>query len=236
MKKLINISILFLLLTRVLFSFVISDTLFDQRVDQVEGYKEIVLKNSSIENMRFKVMVLKVDEKDMSAWVELSPKVLNIPPKGEKVLKIFAKAPQNTAVGEYSFILQVEPIVIPTISKDEDGKVKANSIVAFVTNIRMFGYVGDANFKENINFEDIKLKKVSGKYMLTGVLSNKSFAGKNIGFNFIGSNNTKIDIKKIGRIKPNFKQEISIDLKSSIKEIGIYDADTYEEIKRVPVS
>lgn len=236
MKKLTMI-ISFILMITTVFAFDINTTIFDQRVDNGEGYKEIVFKNKFTENIRYKIKVVRSDgkEKDMSSWVEVSPPILNIQPLSEKVLKIFAKVPKEAKNGEYSFKLQIEPIIIPTISKAKEGGVKGNSSVAFVPIIEMFGYVGNPNFEKNINLENIKLEKVNKEYVLTGTLVNNAYAGKNIGFNFIGDNNFIIEGKWIGRLNPNFKEKISVKVSDKFKEISIYDAETNKEIKRISI-
>lgn len=235
MKKRLGIFGLFLMLVTNIYSFNISTTFFDRRIDVDEGYKEIILKNKTNEKIRYKVKVRKSDDKDMSKWIELSQKVVNIEPRGEKVLKIFAKAPKGTKAGEYSFNLQFESIVIPTISKQEEGKIKGSSTVSFTPIIKMFGYVGDAEFSKNIVAKDLKLQNINKKYRLTGSLANNAYAGKSIGFNFIGDNNFVVGGKWIGRFKPNEERKIDIESENRFKEISIYDGETNEEIKRVTV-
>lgn len=238
-RKNLNIIImLFILILTTTFSLDINTTLFDQRIDNDEGYKEIIFKNKSTENVRYKIKIFKSDEeiKDMSSWVEVSPRVLNVQPLNKKVLKIFAKAPKGVEKGEYSFKLQIEPIVIPTVSEAEKGKIKGSSTISFVPIIEMFGYVGDPDFEKNIDIENINLEKVNKEYILTGTLVNKSYAGKNIGFNFIGENNFVVDGRWVGRLSPNFKENISVKIGNKFKEISIYDAETNKEIKRVPIS
>lgn len=227
----------FMIIASNVFCFNMSNTIFDERIDKQIGYKEITFKNDSQENIRYKIKVIKPNKNsnDMSKMVQVSPKVLNIRPLGEKVLKIFAKAPNGTKEGEYAFRLQIEPIVIPTIKKRKEGVIGGGISIPFVPVVEMYGYVGDANFKKNIKFENVKLKKSGGKYILTGILINDSFAGKNIGFSFIGSNNFIVGGKWIGRAPAKFKKELKLKLDNKFKEISIYDAETNKEIKRVVV-
>ena len=100
----------------------------------------------------------------------------------------------------------------------------------------MFGYIGNPDFEKNINLENINLEKVKKEYILTGTLVNNSYAGKNIGFNFIGDNNFVVEGKWIGRLKPSFKENISVKIADKFKEISIYDAETNKEIKRISIS
>lgn len=239
MKKIIYFIGVFIFIFTNSFSIEMSSTTFDKRIDFGDGgYKEIVFKNKHLSNVRYKIKILDVSKngskrKDMSKWVTVSPKVINIPPMQERTLKIFAKSPNNTEKGEYIFGLKVEPIVIPTIRKAENDKIVGNSIVTINPLVEMIGYVGDPNFKENIVFEDIKVEKVKDSYKLSGTIFNKTYAGKHIGFNFIGVNNTLVDGKYLGRLPANSNHKISVDVKHNFKEISIYDGDTLEEIKRI---
>lgn len=237
MKKRFSIFGLFLILVTNIYSFNISSTFFDRRIDNDEGYKEVILRNKSSEKVRYKVRVNKAgNEKDMSKWIKLSHNVLTINPRGEQILKIFAKAPKGTKNGEYSFNLQFEPIVIPTISKAKEGKVSGSSSVSFTPIINMSGYVGDAEFSKNIVAKDLNLQKVDKKYRLTGILANNAYAGKSIGFNFVGDNEFIVGGKWIGRLKPNEEKKIDLESENRFKEISIYDGETNEEIKRVKIS
>ncbi len=237
MKKITMTLGFFILIVTNIYSFDINTVLFDQRIDNGNGYKEFILSNKYTENIRYKIKVLKSNkkDKDMSSWVEVSPTVLNIQPLSEKKLKIFAKAPKGAKNGEYSFKLQVEPIIVPTISKVKEGKVKGSTNIAFVPIIEMFGYVGNPEFEKNIDLENLNLKKVDKEYVLSGTLVNKTYAGKNIGFNFIADNNFIVEGKWIGRLGPNFKEKITLKTSNKFKEISIYDAETNKEIKRIPV-
>lgn len=237
MKRKIITLISFLIFIINIFSLNISDTIFDQRIDKQIGYKEIIFKNKYNDNIRYKITVLKAKktDNDMSSWVKVSPRILNISPKSEKVLKIFAKSPQGAKNGTYVFYLKITPIVIPTIKKSENSQIRGGSSVYFLPIIKMYGYVGNPDFKKNIKLKNIRLTKINKKYILKATLLNESYAGKNIGFNFIGNNNVILGGRWVGRIPPNFKQDIEVKVNYRFEEISIYDAETYDEIKRVVI-
>lgn len=228
---------IFITIINNLFCFNISNTLFDQRIDEEMAYKEFTIKNSSRESIRYKIKVLKPDGDymDMSKWVRISPIVLNIKPLSEKVLKIFAKSPKNAKKGEYGFQIRIVPIMIPTIKKVKEGVIGGTSMVAITPVVQMYGYVGNADFKKNIKFENAKLKKDKTGYVLIGDLINDGFAGKNIGFSFIDNRGFIVKESWIGRVSPKFNQKLNIPIDEKFTQISIYDGETHKEIKRINI-
>lgn len=235
LKKTILIMMLFFSCLEV-YAINMSTTIFDKRIDNQNGYSEIIFENNSATPIRYKISTLSPDgeKKDMSRWVTLSPKILTIPAYDKRPLKIFAKSPINTDKGEYAFNLKVDQVIIPTISKSGD-KIKGNSMVTFTPIIEMLGYVGDPMFQENINLENIVIDK--NKETLTGRLINKSYAGKELGISYIGSNNFVLGGGSLRRIKAGFNEKVTIPLnkniQNNIKEILLYDINSLEEIKRI---
>lgn len=221
------------------FAFKIDSTDFDQRID-TGGYKEFTFENNTEQTIRYKFDIKKGNsDKDMSKWVTVYPKVMNIPPLEKRVLKVHAKSPENSKVGEYSFKLVTTPLVIPTL-REEKGKIVGNSTISFVPSIEMKGYVGDANFKENLLLTDSKFSLNENKKVeYSATIENKSFAGIEVGLKFVSWNGNIIDGKWIGRansgIKEKFKFELSEKVKKidEIKEIVIYDANSLVNIKTI---
>ena len=120
-------------------------------------------------------------------------------------------------------IKEIKNIIIPSQSHNV---TKASSLCS----------IAMEKYNKNIDIENINLEKVNKEYILTGTLVNKSYAGKNIGFNFIGENNFVVDGRWVGRLSPNFKENISVKIGNKFKEISIYDAETNKEIKRVSIN
>ncbi|MGL5123856.1 MAG: hypothetical protein ACRC6K_06830 [Fusobacteriaceae bacterium] len=233
-KKIIIITLL-LCSTLNIYGIKISPISFDKRIDVEDSFAEITFENVTGKTIRYKMSVQSPAEglKDMSKWVNLSPKILTVPAYSKRPLKIFAKSPKNTAVGEYAFNLKVDTVVIPTISKTAENKVQGNATIAFTPIIGMYGYVGEAKFKENLNIENIKLDKTKGK--ITGKLVNNSYIGKELGISYIGRNEAVIGGERLGRVPAKFSKEITLTpplaTLDSLRKIRIYDIKEKEEIK-----
>lgn len=210
---------------------------FDKRIDNQDGYSEIIFENTNNKPIRYKISISSPSdgEKDMSEWVTVSPKILTIPAYDKRPLKIFAKSPAKIAPGEYAFTLKVDTVIIPTISKTEDNTVKGNATVAFTPIVTMRGYVGNPKFNENFNLENLKLDKEKG--ILTAKIVNNSYIGKELAMSYVGKNEFILGGAKIGRIPAGLNKDITLELgkniKDNIKEIKIYDVKELEEVKRI---
>ncbi|MGL5312838.1 MAG: hypothetical protein ACRC92_06295 [Peptostreptococcaceae bacterium] len=210
---------------------------FDKRIDNEDGYSEIIFENTNNKPIRYKISISSPSngEKDMSEWVTVSPKILTIPAYDKRPLKIFAKSPAKTAPGEYAFTLKVDTVIIPTISKTEDNTVKGNATVAFTPIVTMRGYVGNPKFNENFNLENLKLDKDKG--VLTAKIVNNSYIGKELAMSYVGSNEFILGGARIGRVSAGLNKDITLELgksiRDNIKEIKIYDIKELEEIKRI---
>lgn len=239
-KRLVFFIIIMFNVTFLTYSLNMSSTTFDKRIDNGEGYSEVVFKNDSEVPIRYKFSAAEYEKKqeDMSSWVNFTPRVMTIPPFSERTLKIFAQTPKNEKIrkDEYSFYLKIDTVKIPTIMKDT-GKIRASMQMSFIPIIEMMGYVGDPDFKKNILFKNSKIEKKNGKIYLIGELFNNSYAGKQIGFSYIASNGFILGGKWLGRLGANKNKKISLEVNSDkIEEISIYDADSLKEIKRVKLN
>lgn len=242
--KLIRKFLLFILLVVFSFSsfaFEIDSTTFDQRID-TGGYKEYKIKNNSNQTIRYKIDVTNPDsgKADMSKWIKIYPKVMNIPPLQEGILKIYAQSPKEASKGEYYFNLLIKPLVIPKVYK-LDGKINGTSTISFVPVLELSGYVGDPQFLETISFNNSNITNYKNGVKFIAEISNKSFASIQLGLKFMGVNNSYLDGKWVGSIESNSDKKIEVLLKtiknkSDIKEIILYNAETLENIKTVKIS
>lgn len=238
MKRIMFIIGAMFLVLNIAFGFNMSTTVFDQRID-TGGYREIIFKNTSNMPIRYKFTVKDSGKKnDMSKWVKLYPKVMNIPPLKEGILKVYAQSPTGVENGEYYFVLQISPIAIPSI-KEETGKIVGASNVSFVPLIVMKGYVGEQDFNKNLLLTDIKFKKNSkNKLEMSASIDNKCDIGLNLGLKFLNSSDVMIDGKVIGEIKKNKKGNFKITLdnianEKEISKIVIYDAVNFKNLTTV---
>lgn len=239
MKKICLLLTMLISLVKITFALDMNTTLFDQRID-TGGYREIIFKNNSTQKVRYKFFVKEGDtKKDMSKWVKLYPKVMTIPPLQEKTLKLYAQSPKDAEKGEYSFNLQVAPVVVPTISKD-NGKISGSMNIAISPIIAMSGYVGDPEFEKNLSLKDIKFKKIENskekEIEVTATIENKSNVSLNVGLKFLNSAGLMVDGSWIGRIndKATFKAIIKrFNKPEDVKKIVIYDATNIVELKTI---
>lgn len=236
-KMIILIAVLFLH-NIFLYGFNMSKTSFDKRVDNGEGYTEVVFTNETSNVVRYRFNVEKVEGDDLSEYITVSPKIMSIPPFEKRTLKIFGDTSKGKMMnGEYQFDLKVDQIVVPTLAKEGD-KITGKTTLAFTPIVRMYAHVGDPDFKQNINFKNLKVVKNSeNKYFLTGVMVNSSYAGKQIGIKYIGKNGFILGGKWLGRIKAHSEKKLELMLETdAVKEVVLYDADTLETFKQIKVN
>lgn len=238
-KNLILVVVFILGVCSKAFGFSINSTDFDQRID-IGGYREFVLENKTDKPIRYKFDIKKGENApDMSEWVKVYPKVMNIPPLEKRTLKMYAQSPSGTKPGEYAFNLIVTPLVVPVI-KESEGKITGTSSISFVPMIEMLGYVGNADFEKNINVENIEVvKNKENKIDIKGKIINNSFAGFHIGLKFLTSNGSVMDGRYLGRIPKNKSSDFKVTLDGRIKdpkeitEVVVYDALNLTNLKTI---
>lgn len=207
------------------YSFKLQNISFNQRMDTPEGgYREFYIKNDYLSKQRYKVNVLASKEKDGSKFVEVYPKVITIDPQSKGTIKVFAKAPQTEDKGEYRFQLQFQPINIPTLSKNKDGKITGTSNINIAPVIEVKSYIGEIDFKEALRFENINVLKNSKEkgIIVTGNLSNDSYAGIDFGAEAYGSNEFLYGSSYVGDLAGNLKNrkiQLSFPMIKDIKDL-----------------
>lgn len=238
MKRIMFIIIAMFLVLNIAFGFNMDSTLFDQRID-TGGYREFTIKNDTNRQIRYKIEAKKGDREgwDMSKWVKVYPKVLSIPPLSEKTVKVYAQSPTGAKEGEYFFNFMATPLVVPTLN-ETNGKIVGSSNVSFVPIIEMVGYIGDPDFKRNMNLRNLEIIEAKDGIEVSGSIENKSNYGINVGLNFNSKNDVLLDGKALGRAKKQSLQNFKIKLKNiknrnEIKDIIIYDSLNLVDIKTI---
>ncbi|WP_101474371.1 hypothetical protein [Fusobacterium sp.] len=245
-KKII-ITLLFVLSSISSYAFRLDNIIFNQRIDGPDGgYRESYIVNDSLEKVRYKISVLPGNEKDGSKYVQVYPRVITVEPKSKGVVKIYAKAPSSIEKGEYHFKLQFKPIVIPTLAKAKDGKITGTANIQISPIIDMKGYAGEIDFKNVIKFEDIKVENnLNGKgIIVTGKLSNDSFAGIDFGAEAYGFNDFFYGAAYIGNVEKETKNKFiklsfsQIKKPSDLKKIIFYrtPSNKREIIKEITIN
>lgn len=217
------------------YSFHISPTFFEKRIDLNGGYQEYTMFNNSDKTQRFKITPHPGTGKfdgHMNKWIEFTPKIITIKPQSSAKLRVLIKAPKGTPKGEYSSFLNFKSIPLPKLIKEEDGRVGAMTRMPLSINLEFVGYVGD--YPANLEISNLH------------IVNNKD-KGSTISFNV--KNNTKrgvwynVDIIKNqddyesiekGRLPNGETESVKINLKHlkkrGIKGIRLRESSTYKEI------
>ncbi|MCX3066798.1 hypothetical protein OQE61_04745 [Cetobacterium somerae] len=148
----------FLIIISTTFSFHITPTFFEKRIDGSGGYEEYVLKNNTNETVRYKIEFLPGLGKfgHMDKWVEYNPKIITIKPQSQSTLKVYIKAPKGTTEGEYSTLLNAKTIPVPKLEK-QPNEVAAAARLGLNINVEIVGYVGD--LVANLEITNLKVNE-----------------------------------------------------------------------------
>ena len=201
---------LFILVYSISYSFRLQNIDFNQRMDTSDGgYREFYIKNDNLARQRYKINLLSGDKNDGSKFIEIYPKVITIDANSRGIVKVFAKAPKTTPKGEYNFKLQFQPINIPTLAKQKDGMAAGTSNIGIAPIIDLKGYVGEPNFKENIQLNNIVvLKNTKGKgIVVKGDLSNNSHASLDFAAEAYGNGEFLYGTAHVGNVLKNTKSK-----------------------------
>lgn len=169
MKKLILI--LILTLSTLSLAFSISPDGFGKRFDDVGGFQEYTFENKTGKTIRYRFNIHPGDDgKSMHQWIDYEPKYMTIKSGESKKLKLFAKAPEGTPVGDYNFYLGVESVTIPGILNSKEGSVTTGTTVGINVVIEMLGWVGDLPAK--LKLENYSIYEENGKVKIKGLVDN----------------------------------------------------------------
>lgn len=226
MKKILIV--FYFVIISISYSFHIVPTAFERNIDKGDGYQEFNFPNNSLETMRYKFSVSSGSKGrgDMSPWVEVFPEVLTIKPGETGVLKVYARSPEGTPIGEYGFHLDSTPVSIPKVGKD--GKtIEANIGVKLAVSLEMIGYVGD--LKPQLKILKHRIFEDNGKTKLEVTVKNNSpKRGVEYGFEVKGKNNSSVR-KLVGRIYENQTVTTTFDLEG-MKKGQPYELTIFEDI------
>ncbi|MGL5622731.1 hypothetical protein, partial [Cetobacterium sp.] len=158
MRRLYLFVTTFLLIISTTFSFHITPTFFEKRIDGSGGYEEYVLKNNTNETVRYKIEFLPGLGKfgHMDKWVEYNPKIITIKPQSQSTLKVYIKAPKGTTEGEYSTLLNAKTIPVPKLEK-QPNEVAAAARLGLNISVEIVGYVGD--LAANLEITNLKINE-----------------------------------------------------------------------------
>ncbi|MGL4946305.1 MAG: hypothetical protein ACRC4X_01360, partial [Cetobacterium sp.] len=146
---------------------------FGKRFDE-GAMQEYTFKNNTGKTVRYRFKILPGSNgRSMHDWIEFEPKFMTIKDSESKKLKVFAKSPDGTPIGDYNFYLNVETVTLPnTIGNTKEGTAAAGSTVGLSLNIEMIGWVGDLPAK--LKLEKYELNEKNGVLYLKGFVNNRT--------------------------------------------------------------
>lgn len=224
----------FLLIISSTFSFHITPTFFEKRIDGPGGYQEFILKNTSTETLRYKIAFLPGLGKfgHMDKWVEYNPKIITIKPQSQSILKVYVKAPKGTPEGEYSTLLNARTIPVPKLEK-QPNEVAAAARLGLNISVEIVGHVGD--LVANLDVTNLKVSEDgNGKAIVTfDIKNNTPKRGVYYSVEILESNQNFETVEK-GRIGVGKTDKVKITLdkmkKRDVVGVRIRETATRKEI------
>ncbi|MGL5780300.1 hypothetical protein [Cetobacterium sp.] len=224
----------FLLIISTTFSFHITPTFFEKRIDGSGGYEEYVLKNNTNETVRYKIEFLPGLGKfgHMDKWVEYNPKIITIKPQSQSTLKVYIKAPKGTTEGEYSTLLNAKTIPVPKLEK-QPNEVAAAARLGLNISVEIVGYVGD--LAANLEITNLKINedKEGKAIVIFDVKNNTLKRGVYYSVEVLESNGNFETTEK-GRVGVGKTDKVKITLdkmkKKDIVGVRIRETETRREI------
>lgn len=237
----------FILLSNLTFSYGIQPMYFEKDISSGRGYSEIsILNTNKRERGRYKISIGQSSDskEDISSFVEIYPKVLNVMPDSTGLLKVFVNLPVELKKDEYSFTLQVTPITIPVVNSG-NKEISANMNMKLAMNVEMYGHYGEASqdeIEKGIRLENYEIYEKNGKVYLKGTLINDLWYGIVPSIRVESERGTKIESKEVIRLKKSggkidFNYALKdFNKKSEAARIIIYDLINYKPLKEFKVT
>lgn len=231
MKKLYTL-LLTLIISTFSFGFHMTPDGFGKRFDNGDGYQEYTFKNDTGKTIRYRFEILpgRNPEKSMHEWVEFEPKNLTIKDGESKKLKLFAKSPDGTPIGDYSFYLAVNSVTVPGAVDNKENAVTAGTTIGINMNVEMLGWVGD--LPAQLKLEKYELYEKDGKLRMKGFVNNRTeerFVRYMI--EIIGNKGQKATL--LGGVLPAMKtREFDVELPQFTKKSEVWKIEVMESLDR----
>ncbi|MGL6113910.1 MAG: hypothetical protein ACRC1R_02625 [Cetobacterium sp.] len=221
--KYVIMSLLFFIVYSIGFSLDFGPLGFDKRIDNGEGYGQFSLRNHSNEPIRYKIKIKNSGkENNVSQYVSVYPRILTIPPQGEKFFKIYVEPPKNIKHGLYNFMLSMQEVGIPYLGETKENKSKPEIAMSAGVCLEMECYAGEV--KKNFNIENgVFYINQNNQKCYKAVVKNETGRGYEIGVGFYDSNNNLMNVKAYGRLENNNSMKIDLEIPNGAKSIVFYD-------------
>lgn len=131
----------------------VAPIIFDKRIDQGGAIQEFYITNPTNQEVGYRIYKEKSDtDLDMTPYMEFYPKTLKLKSGESGKIRVYIEAPKDSTEGEYTTIMGIKEINIPSAKKSGNGNV----IIYTDLKLELAGYVG--NLKPNLEIKDLKLK------------------------------------------------------------------------------
>ncbi|MGL4866306.1 MAG: hypothetical protein ACRC4T_24705 [Cetobacterium sp.] len=131
----------------------VAPIIFDKRIDKGGAIQEFYITNPTNQEVGYRIYKEKSDTGlDMTQYMEFYPKTLKLKSGESGKIRVYIEAPKDSTEGEYTTIMGIKEINIPSVKKSGNGNV----IIYTDLKLELAGYVGD--LKPNLEIKDLKLK------------------------------------------------------------------------------
>lgn len=215
MKLKEKIIILFLLSFIKSFSYInIFPTNFDKRIDNEEGVQSFYISNNTKNQLSYRIYLEKSNSNnDMTNWIEIYPKSINVDTGETKEIKMQVVAPENVKEGEY-----ISNLIIKEIDNTKSREANKNTKVRIFTELKveLAGYVG--NLEPKFKIENNKIINVGEIRTNIEVFFSNKKDKKYIGSLRMLKGDTK-NIKELNIVDSDYKKYTHIEIQDKSGKI-----------------
>lgn len=249
-KRIMIFMIMIFTLVQTAFSYGIQPMYFEADISNGQGYREIsIINTNKLQKGRYKITIGpgRNPDKDISKYMEIYPKVLNVGPDSTGLVKLYAKIKEPLPKDEYSFMFKITPIVIPTLKK-EASKISGGIETPIAFQLEMFGHYEEETQDEidkkvlvkNLQVYEKKSAEGKKEIWVKGNVENNLYYGFVLSVKAESEGGTKIQTYEAGRITKNGgKLEFNFRLRNNFKSIKdvhtitILDLMSYKPMKEI---
>lgn len=141
-KRIMIFMIMIFTFVQTAFSYGIQPMYFEADISNGQGYRDIsIINTDKLQKGRYKITIGpgRNPDKDISKYMEIYPKVLNVGPDSTGLVKLYANIKEPLPKDEYSFMFRITPIAIPALKK-ENSKISSGIAAPIAFQLEMFGH------------------------------------------------------------------------------------------------
>lgn len=228
------------MIKRVIFSLIFCFSIFSSKIfafrmmglnynkSLEDGYREFTIHNDGMKRERYRIILTPSGDEDITDCLEVYPKIITIEPKSYKTFKIFGVAKRKLEKKEYSFNVNFNPIVIPTIKKYEGNAVTGTASLGFAPSIGLKAFGGKIDYAKDIIVENLVFTKKDKLKIAKCTIFNSSQGTLELGVLLSDNKDNVYASKAIGNIAPKSRVTVDIELNdfkeaNMISKLEFYD-------------